>query len=362
MALENINPHNYQKLLLNKSKRIEQTFSEFQIPELEVFASDPLHYRLRAEFRVWHEGDDLFYAMFNPGDNKNPIRVEHCPMVSERIHNMMFMLLDVIKANSCLRYKLFQIDFLSTLSDELLVSLLYHRALDDEWLEQVQALRQQFDINIIGRSRKQKFVQEQDFVMESLSIQGREYHYQQFENSFTQPNGKVCEKMIEWVLDVTEHSELDLIEFYCGHGTFTLPVAQNFRRVIACEIAKTSVNAARFNIARNQIDNIDVLRMSSEDLTLVLQGRKETRKVEGLKLEECQFSTVLVDPPRCGLDEDTVQHVSAYDNIIYISCNPETLRENLSHICNTHQIQRFALFDQFPYTDHIECGVYLSRR
>ena len=49
-------------------------------------------------------------------------------------------------------------------------------------------------------------------------------------------------------------------------------------------------------------------------------------------------------------------------SIIYISCNPETLAKNLAVLNTSHSVKQFALFDQFPYTDHMECGVLLSRR
>jgi len=51
-----------------------------------------------------------------------------------------------------------------------------------------------------------------------------------------------------------------------------------------------------------------------------------------------------------------------FGRIVYISCNPQTLRENLAALAATHDIERFALFDQFPYTRHLECGVTLQRR
>jgi tRNA (uracil-5-)-methyltransferase len=47
---------------------------------------------------------------------------------------------------------------------------------------------------------------------------------------------------------------------------------------------------------------------------------------------------------------------------VYISCNPKTLKQNLDQLSSTHRIARFALFDQFPHTDHIESGVLLQRR
>lgn len=362
MALPDIQPSRYGELLATKVAGVKAQFSAFSLPEIEIFDSPKSHYRLRAEFRVWHDGDDLYYVMFEPGDNKNPIRLDECAMVSPRIHEVMFELIEVIKANPAIRFKLFQVDFLSTLSGELLVSLLYHRSIDDEWKEAIQPLRERFGIDVVGRSRKKKLIVDRDFVMEILTINGRKYLYKQVENSFTQPNGIVCQKMIEWALDITKDATDDLVEFYCGSGNFTLPLAQNFRRVVACEISKTSVRAAEENIELNNIDNLTILRMPSEDLTAVLQGKKDTRKVAGLDLDSCQFSTVLVDPPRSGLDDETIKQVKLYDSIVYISCNPETLNENLASITETHRIERFAVFDQFPYTHHLECGVYLVRK
>jgi len=70
---------------------------------------------------------------------------------------------------------------------------------------------------------------------------------------------------------------------------------------------------------------------------------------------------VLVDPPRAGLDEGTRALVSRFSRIAYISCNPETLSRDLQQLSRTHRASHFALFDQFPYTDHMECGVILER-
>lgn len=54
--------------------------------------------------------------------------------------------------------------------------------------------------------------------------------------------------------------------------------------------------------------------------------------------------------------------VAEYDSILYISCNPETLAFDLESITKTHDIIETALFDQFPYTHHIESGVFLKRK
>ena len=63
-----VNPDAYPALLDDKAERLRQLFAGFQPPELEVHPSAPQHFRLRAEFRLWHEGERCFYAMSEPGD------------------------------------------------------------------------------------------------------------------------------------------------------------------------------------------------------------------------------------------------------------------------------------------------------
>jgi tRNA (uracil-5-)-methyltransferase len=197
--------------------------------------------------------------------------------------------------------------------------------------------------------------------MEKLQINQRNFIFKQIENSFTQPNARVNIKMIEWALNITQNSSGDLLELYCGSGNFSVPLAQNFEKVLATEISKTSVAAAQDNIAQNGIDNLKVIRMSSEEFVQAQQGVREFRRLKDINLDDYRCKTVLVDPPRAGLDNSTVDMVSQYENIVYISCNPETLRLNLDKLLLTHTITRFALFDQFPYTHHAECGVYLQK-
>jgi len=83
--------------------------------------------------------------------------------------------------------------------------------------------------------------------------------------------------------------------------------------------------------------------------------------MEGVDLGQYSFSTVFVDPPRAGLDAETLELVRGFEHILYISCNPQTLQENVLALQATHSIQAAAVFDQFPYTDHLESGLLLSR-
>lgn len=359
----------YPQLLEHKAQELRQLFAPLNPPELEVFASPPSNYRYRAEFRLWHEGDDLFYVMFeigaDPKKDRRLVRMDTYPVASATINRLMPLLLDAIRNLPVLRQRLFQVEFLTGLSGEALITLIYHRQLDEAWEVAARELAQSLGVKIIGRARKQKRVLTDDFILEEHHINGRNLIYKQVEGSFTQPNPFINMIMLQWALDVTTPQTQppveDLVEFYCGNGNFSVALAPNFRQVLGTEISRTSVAAANFNIEANKVENLRIERLAAEDFARILES-PNSPAAQDLNLNEYEFSTVLVDPPRAGLDAATLQQVQQFDKIVYISCNPLTLHANLEQLCQTHRLERLAFFDQFPYTHHAECGVYLVRK
>jgi len=328
---------------------------------IHTVSSNDQYYRMRAEFRIWHEGDETNYAMHHP-DTKNVYTIEDFPVASKRINEAMPELIKLISPHELLRKRLFQVEFLSTLSGELLISLIYHKQLNEEWDELAKEVGESLDAYIIGRARKQKRVLSQDFVMETLTIFNKEFKYQQVENSFTQPNAVVCQQMIEWAIERTKGSkDSDLLELYCGNGNFTLPLAQNFNRVLATEVSKPSVRSAQHNIALNKVDNVTIARLSSEEFVEAYTQVRPFRRLKDIDLQSYQFDTLFVDPPRAGLDPLTLELSRKFDRIVYISCNPETLIDNLAEL-QEYSISHAAAFDQFPNTHHLEVGVILDKR
>ena len=356
----------YSTLLAEKQQKLAALLAPFGAPTLDIFPSPREYFRMRAEFRIWHDKGDFYHIMFDQ-QTQQRYRVDEFPIASLLINRMMKTLLPLLKQQEVLHHKLFQIDYLSTLSNKIIVSLLYHKTLTEEWQTAAQSLKKQlqtldFDVQIIGRASKQKICLDQDFVDEVLTVNGKNYIYRQVENSFTQPNAWVNCQMLQWALTCTENSRGDLLELYCGNGNFSIALAQNFRFVLATEIAKPSVAAAQFNIAANQIDNLQIIRMSAEEFTQAMNNVREFNRLKGIDLKSYDCQTIFVDPPRAGLDPDTVKLVQRYDRILYISCNPYTLCDNLQTLCHTHRIEKAALFDQFPYTEHMESGVWLIKK
>lgn len=365
LSVKELKALSYEQQFSAKQESLTNLLSSFYSKELDFFRSPEKHYRMRAEFRVWHEGKDTFHIMFDQ-ETKEKYKVDYLPSACSLINEAMQATIVCILASPSLRLKLFQIDYLATTSNELVVTLLYHKKLNDSWLEQANALRVALQhvgkINIIGRAKKQKLVVGNDFVNESLLIKQEHYTFKQIENSFTQPNALINIKMIEWVISNINKPNTDLLELYCGAGNFSIPLSKSFRKVLATEISKTSVKAAQENIQKNAIENLIIARLSSEEFVEAYTKVRPFTRLAAIDLDSYQFSTVLVDPPRAGLDETTLMLISTFDTIIYISCNPSTLVENLHTLNNTHVVKKAALFDQFPFTHHMESGVILQKR
>ncbi|PXY91717.1 tRNA (uridine(54)-C5)-methyltransferase TrmA [Gilliamella apis] len=362
---ESFSNDKYNQQLQNKITNLKKLLSDFSLPDLQVFSSPISHYRMRAEFRIWHSGEELYHIMYDKKTKKR-VRIDSFPIASQLINRAMQTILPLLQYNDKLRHQLFQIDYFSTLSGQLLITLLYHKKLDDQWIIEAERLKQQLAergiiANLVGRASNQKIAVNVDYVDETLPIFDNNFSYRQVENSFTQPNAAINIKMLEWAISVTKDSKGDLLEFYCGNGNFSIALAQNFRKVLATEIAKASVYSAQHNIKVNNIDNLIIARLSAEEFTSAIKKERQFNRLQGINLDDYQCQTVLVDPPRAGLDDNTLEIIQSYQRIIYISCNPNTLKNNLEQLTKTHQIEHFAMFDQFPYTDHIETGIVLRK-
>lgn len=356
-------PAQYDALFASKADTVEARFREFAAPAAQRFSSPVEGYRVRAEFRVWHDGDELNYVMFDPESPRDPVAITGFSPALASIQTLMPVLQARLRVEPVLRRKLFQVEFMGSTDGEMLVTLIYHRPLDERWETMASDLAKELSIAIVGRSRRQKVVIGRDYIHDSFTVGGQRFRYRQYEQSFVQPNGPVNEQMLNWAQGQCADATGDLLELYCGNGNFTLPLATRFEQVIATELSKSGTRAAQANITDNNVGNVQVIRLSAEEVSQALDGVRPFRRLAALPkpLGDYDLRTVFVDPPRAGLDELTLQCVQRFERILYISCNPETLLANLSVLHPHYEIKALAFFDQFPYTPHLETGVLLQR-
>ncbi len=200
MSSPRFDPSHYDSQLADKAARLRELLAPFAAPEPEVFDSPREHYRLRAEFRLWREGEARHYAMFEQGDKHTPILIEEFPIASQRINELMPRL-KAAWAEPTLGHKLFQVEFLTTLAGDALITLCYHRPVDAAWQAAAEKLAAELGVSIVGRSRGKRLVVGRDYVSEELTVAGRTFRYRQPEGAFTQPNGEVCQKMLNWAYE-----------------------------------------------------------------------------------------------------------------------------------------------------------------
>jgi len=319
---------------------------------IEIFPSPLEGYRKRGEFRVYHKDENIAFCMSGLAEKK--VLIDECKIVSTTIQKAIKTLPLLLKG--ALKERLFGVEFLSNDKNELITTLIYHKKLDEAWRVEAEKLSKLTDSNIIGRSKGQKIVIGKDVLSEDV---GR-YSIYIREGAFCQPNRVVNKSMISW-LDRGEKKEKDILELYCGSGNFTFTLAKKCRKLLATEISKVAISDAKEVCGQNGFDNVCFVRLSAEELMEALEGGREFFRLKGVNLKTYEFESVFVDPPRAGLTPSVIEFIKTFQEIVYISCNPESLARDLQEL-NMFEIKEVAMFDQFPHTKHIECGVKLTKK
>lgn len=171
--------------------------------------------------------------------------------------------------------------------------------------------------------------------------------------SFFQTNTAVAQALYaqaaEWVDRVDPASLWDL---YCGVGGFALHCARHpggaARDVLGVEVSEAAVRSAE----RSARDAGLPARFRAADATAFALGASEGDLPE----------LVIVNPPRRGIGPELAAWLerSGVPDVIYSSCNPESLRRDLADM-PSFAVREARVFDMFPHTSHLEVAVLLER-
>ncbi len=171
--------------------------------------------------------------------------------------------------------------------------------------------------------------------------------------SFFQLNTLQNKAMIDHVKSNLSKTKNEvLLDAYCGVGSIGLSLAKEFKKIIGIDNNKEAIMDAKENADINKITNAEFY----------------TDKVERLypKLLEkgTKIDTLIVDPPRVGLDSSFIDVLlkNKVDNLIYISCNPATLAKNLNLLKQSYKIKKITPLDMFSHTSLVESITILVKR
>ncbi len=161
-----------------------------------------------------------------------------------------------------------------------------------------------------------------------------------FVSSFTQPSWKTADLITDQILSWLDPSIKRLIEYGCGIGQYTIPLLKKKLFVDIFETDRLAIDCLGKNLPQELKEN---LRMNPS-------------------LINEKIDCALVNPPRSGLKEfsKTIM-LHSPRNIVYVSCYPESMAEDLLILSQKYSLQAAAVIDQFPQTEHYEAMVLLQR-
>ena len=216
----------------------------------------------------------------------------------------------------------------------------------------VQNINERTDAMILGE--REKVLHGPGYIEDVLC--GRRFRVSS--QSFYQVNPIQTEKLYNIAVDCAGLSGKErVLDTYCGIGTIGILAAAHAKEVIGVEMNERAVEDACVNAAQNGLKNIS---FEAEDAAVFMRELAEEAEVQGAGAADVLF----MDPPRSGATEAFLKAVQrlAPKKIVYISCDPVTLSRDLDYLTqNGYCMKKAVPVDMFPYTQHVETVVLMSR-
>lgn len=192
----------------------------------------------------------------------------------------------------------------------------------------------------------------------TIKIKGEDFLYEKLSNrtykigsdSFFQVNPKGAVELFNIVKDCIKPDSI-ILDAYCGVGAIGIYVSEKASRITFVEENKNAIIMAKENLKINNISNYELFEGDVSKYLLRFYNESKL------------FDYVIADPPRAGIEKEGLEKLSKIaKNIIYVSCNPQTLRRDMIYLSKEGFKPKFIKsVDMFPYTYHIECVVLFEK-
>ena len=138
-----------------------------------------------------------------------------------------------------------------------------------------------------------------------------------------------------------------LLDAYSGTSTIGIYLSDKVKKVISVESNKSSYLNALENVKLNNINNIKCI---NQDCTEYINNTNES------------FDVIVMDPPRSGCSTNFLNAIiqNKTKKLIYVSCNPKSLKRDLNILKEYYDIISIQPVDMFPNTLHVETVVTLT--
>jgi 23S rRNA (uracil1939-C5)-methyltransferase len=183
-------------------------------------------------------------------------------------------------------------------------------------------------------------------------------------DTFFQVNTLQAERVVELLHEALGPLPGQLVDAYCGIGTYSLPLAAAGWQVHGIEQHPAAVSLACVNAAENGLTERTSFEVASVGSVLA----------ERLAPPQWFVQALFLDPPRKGLDPPTLAAIEAQPPplVAYLSCDPATLARDLGRLCGSgtnagsssgpYRLRSLQPLDFFPNTTHVEALAVLEHR
>lgn len=280
-----------------------------------------LYYRNKVTLKV-KNGEFGYYN----DETHNFINVNNCLLVNNKIND--FIKSNVIKINNG------ELVIRVNYQDELLISIKSE--------ENISILNDINKYNVVGVVLNDKIIYGTSFFYDYIG----DFKFKVSYNSFFQVNNYMASNI--FMILKSNLKGKNLLDLYCGVGTLGLSLKDNFESIYGIEKIENAIIDAKENALINNCHNA---HFYAGDTYAVLKDINVS------------FDTIIVDPPRSGLNEETRNLVIKLkpDKLCYVSCDPFTLARDLNILNKFYDVEKINALDMFPNTYHVECVCILER-
>ena len=263
----------------------------------------------------------------------NIISINECLITKKEINDIYLKLKEYLKNN---KSDLEEVIIRNTTLNETMLSL-------KGKIDKDSFLKSFSDVTSIYLNNK--LISDKKYIEEKIN----DLVFEIYPTSFFQVNYDMMKVMYNKVIDYyKDHKDLNVLDLYCGTGTIGMLISKYCMSVIGVEVNKEAINSANRCKDKNNIKNIEFYLGKVED------------KIDMFS----DVDSIVVDPPRAGLDKHSIETILKINptSIIYISCDPATLARDLCVLKDTYNIKEINPLDMFPNTYHVENVCILERR
>jgi len=338
----------YKKGLDLKLKVIKEYFSDLYKNEIHIFQSDKLfNYRNKASFFV--KNGKIGFLKENSNDI---VEIDYCKICDDLINDSF----NLVK-KWLIDFKILEVNHLvvRTLNNNISLVLVVNQK-PDKINELVERLENKFKGHFglylnFNKNKKEIMSDRFSFVsgLKTLDDEFMELKYSIHPYSFFQVNDNVKDKIYKRVVSNVENEVV--VEGYSGAGILSGLLSKKAKEVYSVEINKNASQNAENLKLKNHISNLSNINGDCKDVLKVLSKKYNN-------------ATFVIDPPRSGCDQITLQALkdNRINKVIYISCNPYTLKQNIKFLSDIYYIEQLDFYDMFPFTFDLEGFCVLKRR